>query len=350
MKDDQKNLILIIAVLAILFFLGNFSLNKLYSKDVDSSTYHWVDVEKNQSKEKADILKNDQLLFLLAGVDKSASQDTSSYDATRSDTMMLVKANFKTGEICLISLPRDSFVQVNDQYTKLTHAHAYGGMDLTMETIRKWLNLDLDYYVEINFDAVKTIVDSMGGVEYEIPDNGIEYRVADTKGNWKTLEPGKQKLNGEDALAFLRFRSGYATGDIGRIHAQQDFMKSFANQFLSQSKIKQAPAMVQLVVNDVNTNIPFHELSSLLGKIEVFKEAKLETYIIPGDGRYFQSVAYFIPYPKKTNKLIQEELSDFCFEAPYNQKEIDDLNYRFGPMEEELEEGGEENSAQDSQR
>lgn len=344
MQENKKRLMIIALVLSLLLLFGWIGLDTLYSKKANSDQYHWVDVENAKGKEEPGILKDHQFLFLLAGVDINTDQLSTNKEKTRSDTLMLVKANFETGEITLISLPRDAYVKVNDQYTKLNHAHAYGGIDLTMKTIRDWLSLDLDYYVEVNFDAVKTIVDSLGGVEYEIPDNGIEYRVADTKGNWKVLEPGKQKLNGEDALAFLRFRNGYATGDIGRVQAQQDFLKTFAHQFLAQANIKTAPAMVQLLIHDVNTNIPFRQLGVLLGKMEVFKGKSLRTFTLPGDGKYYQSVSYYIPYPKKTNQLIQEELASFCHKPPYDQEEISELIYRFGPMEEEAE----EESAQES--
>lgn len=346
MQENKKRLVIIALALALLLLLGDLGLNELYKKKADSGQYKWVDVEGTKKKSEDGLLKDDQLLFLLAGIDINTDKVTADKEKTRSDTLMLVKANFETGEITLISLPRDSFVQVNGQYTKLNHAHSYGGIDLTMKTVREWLNLDLNYYVEVNFDAVKTIVDSLGGVDYEIPDNGIEYKVADTKGNWKVLKPGKQKLKGEDALAFLRFRNGYSTGDIGRVKAQQDFLKTFARQFLDQANIKTAPAMVQLMINDVNTNIPFRKLGALLGKLDVFKGADLRTFTLPGDGKYYHSVSYYIPYPNQTNQLIMKELASFCTEVPYDQEEISDLISRFGPMEEEAE----EQSAQESQR
>ena len=76
---------------------------------------------------------------------------------------MLCKINSETGKVDILSIPRDSRVKVRDEFTKVNHAHAYGGIELTLKTLRDFLGLDIDYYAEINFEAVVNIVDEIGG-------------------------------------------------------------------------------------------------------------------------------------------------------------------------------------------
>src|SRR5690554_5284168 len=101
-----------------------------------------------------------EILFLLMGVD---AKDVKKSKGRRTDTMMLVKVNFDTGEINLLSIPRDTRVAVKGKQDKITHAHAYGGVELTMKTVRDFLNLDIDYYVKVDYQIVMDIVDEIGG-------------------------------------------------------------------------------------------------------------------------------------------------------------------------------------------
>lgn len=224
---------------------------------------------------------------------------------------MLVKVDFAQGRIQLVSLPRDSYVPVQGKMTKLTHAHYYGDIDLTLQTIRDWLGIDLDNYVEVNYMAVQHIVDGMGGIEYTIPDNGIEYRIFDTNYVYSTLKPGKQTLDGAQALGYLRFRKGYAEGDIGRVRAQQEFLQAFVQQALSADHIAMLPSIVQTVFTDVKTNISWTTIVSMLGRLDDLKGAKLETATLPGQGKYIRGISYYVTDPEGTRKMIEENFGEY---------------------------------------
>jgi len=164
-----------------------------------------------------------ELLFLVLGLDSDDFSGATT-EQNRTDTMILAKVNFETGKIDMLSIPRDSRVMVNGKLDKINHAHHYGGLKMAMKTTRDFLNLDIDYYVRVNFFSVKDIVDVLGGIEVDVP---VQVDVAEDNIH---LKPGKQILNGKQALQFARFRAGYTEGDLGRVKSQQLIIKALDNK------------------------------------------------------------------------------------------------------------------------
>ena len=267
-----------------------------------------------------------ELLFLLVGLDEDDSEVTGQ-DHSRTDTMMLVKANFESGKVDIISIPRDSKVLVNGKYDKINHAHAYGGMVNTMQTIINFLNIDLDYFVTVDFEAVEEIVDAIGGVvvhsphRIQVPQVGVD------------IPEGEVRLNGKEALQFVRHRSGFVTGDLGRIENQQNFMKDLAAQILKPQNIAKLPSMLEVYKDNVKTNIPSGTIATLLPKAVNIKIDEMESHTIPGTDGYEtvhgKGVSYFFPDKEKTKKLVKEVLGDYMldgersFESPVQDDEID---------------------------
>lgn len=313
MKTFFKRM-LFIAIAGIAFFLiANDRLDRMYAQEQkDSGTGAkvvlddgWLDVEKVASQKNVGRVVDHELFFLLTGIDARDGEPS------RTDTMMLVKANFDKGTIDIISLPRDSYVSIEGEMTKLNHAHAYGGIDLTIQTIRDWLGIDLDYYVEVDFKAVQEIVDAMGGIKYTIPgDEPLHYYIESTRQN-KELQPGPQTLNGEQALGFLRYREGYIEGDLGRVRAQQDFMKAAISQALSPEHIGSFPSFVKTYFDRVKTNIPWNEIVGLLQKIGSMKNAKITTHVLEGDGQEIDGVFYYIVDEESTSVMLHQILDNY---------------------------------------
>lgn len=301
--------------LSILLIAGVYAvesgvLDRMYAKEqIDAKTGDritlddgWIDVEKIASQKEVGRVVEHELFFLLTGVDLNDGQESTH---SRSDTMMLFKANFKTGDIDLISLPRDSRVMVKDNLTKLNHAHSMGGIDLTIETIRKWLNVDLDYYVEVDFQAVQDIVDGMGGIDYTVPE-GVNFEFEGV-----TIQEGPQKMDGAHALAYLRHRKGYAEGDLGRVKAQQDFLKTMLKEAIKPDKIGSIPSYIKTYFDRVRTNIPWNEIVGMLTQIGSLHADSLHTHIIPGEGKYIDGVSYYVVDDAKTKEMIVENLSNY---------------------------------------
>lgn len=269
--------------------------------------------------EEGNVIKQvnlDEVLFLLVGVDtKDVSEiQVGKDEATgiRSDTMMLCKVNFKDGSIKIMSLPRDSRLKVKGSLDKLNHAHSYGGMKLLMKTVREFTNLDVDYYVRVDYGAVKALVNAIGGVDVEITQK-MKYHDT-TKGMELHIdfEPGMQRLDGDDAIRFLRFRS-YKRGDEDRVVAQQYFLTQMIKQVLEPKNILSLPKMFDAYLKYIDTNMDpkiIYQGISLAGKLD---SENIETMTIPGYGatRKEDGISYYFVDAKGTKAMIEEHFSEY---------------------------------------
>ena len=244
----------------------------------------------------------DVLTFLMVGVDADEDPDLGAHG--RTDTMMVVRVNFKTGAIKLLSLPRDSRVDIDGNLDKLNHAHAYGGIQKLREVLQSNFGIRVDYYVKVTFDAVKEMVDAMGGITLNVP---VEIHEPTLH---VMLDPGVQTLDGNEALMFVRYRKGYENGDIGRVQAQQYFMKEFVKQLLSPKNIWNLPDLVTSFYKYVETNMLLGQIVKLLPYANKLSSEKMDVYTLPGDGEYIGDTSYYILDWPATNAMIREVFSD----------------------------------------
>ena len=252
---------------------------------------------------------NDSILFLLMGVD---SDDIDEYSGIRTDTMMLTNIDLETGEVNILSLPRDLRVEVRGRMDKLNHAHSYDGVELAVETVKDFLNIDLENYVKMDYKAVKEVVEAIDGVEIDVQ-RRMYY--ADTSAKpplYIDLQPGVQVLDGDEALQFLRWRqnsdgTGYPEGDIGRIGAQQNFVKELMKQSLKPKNIVRLPTFVNAYWDYVDTNISLGQIARAALAANKIDLNKLETATVPGYGERIDGVDYWI-YDKEETELVIEDM------------------------------------------
>lgn len=236
------------------------------------------------------------VLVLLAGVD-----DTGSGDPQRTDTLMLLRYTAHNGKFVGLSIPRDTRVVIQGEKDKINHAYAYGGIDLTMRTIRHFLGIDLDYYFIVDYETVRAVVDAMGGVRYDVP-------AEITPMEAEQFTTGEHVLDGEEALVFLRHRNSYVMGDIGRVNAQQDFIKTMAQQLLSPAKLLRYPFVLQAIRNHAVTNLPVLTLLKMAPSF-LIKGQDLRMETIPGEGEMIEGVSYYIADPEATLDLVDQLFS-----------------------------------------
>lgn len=303
-KRFYISFIISIIIFSFIFIILN---DTLFSQDTKPATTDIYDELNNDDEESKEV--KDEVLFLILGVD---SNDLDKYSNIRTDTMILSKVNFKTGEIDLLSIPRDTRTMVGGKLDKINHAHSYGGVDLTLRTVSEFLNIDLDYYVKINYDAVKEVVDEIGGVEidvprrmkYDDPTHGKELHI--------NIDRGIQTLNGDKSLEYLRFRS-YQDGDLGRVKAQQLFIKEFVNQTFSLKNVFKIPKLIKTYYDYVDTNIPMKTiLKGATFKKEDISE-NMNTNTIPGVARTINGISYYIYEEEGTDNLVEEMFGDYIY-------------------------------------
>lgn len=241
----------------------------------------------------------DEFLFLLAGVD-STGEET----GTRTDTLMLVKANVDEKSIDLISIPRDSKVEINGYMDKINAAHSYGGIDLTMQTIRDFLGINLTYFCVIPFEAVVEGIDAIGGIDIEVD----EY-VASAM----DISPGIHHFTGEEALNYVRFRKGYENADLGRISTQQDFMMQFINEMTKSKNLPKLPIAYLAMKDKIKTNINFSKLSQLAFSFRSLDKSDIEMVKLDGYVTYEDDISYFEVYDESIEEIRSDYLYNFAY-------------------------------------
>jgi LCP family protein required for cell wall assembly len=223
----------------------------------------------------------------------------------RSDTIMLAFIDMEGGAINLLSIPRDTRVELAEGKgtTKINHAFAYGGVTLTRKTIESFLDVEIDRYVMVDFEGFSDIIDALGGIDYDVEQR--MYRPVENI----DLQPGFQHLDGYNALAYVRWR-GTATADIGRIERQQKFLKTVLDQVMSAGTIFRLPQLANTVNEAIQTDFSLKELTALINIYKDLTEVSFNSDMLPGEGTTINGISYWTYYPTQTKELV-EQMQDF---------------------------------------
>lgn len=251
-----------------------------------------------------ELVKGGRQNILLLGLDEGTIGASEDNNRHRSDTMMLFTIDGKNKSIKALSIPRDTRITLGRFGTqKINAAMAYGGVDLAVETVRDFLKVPIHNYVVVNLKGFREIVDAVGGVEINI-EKPMVYR--DRAGGLDiNIQPGLQILDGKKAEEYIRFRD-YPQADLGRIEAQQKFIKALAKTLLKPQTLLKLPKIIDVVQNNVNTDIAPMEMASLANLARQITSSDIKTYTLPGEGKYIANTSYFIPYQNEMNELIDE--------------------------------------------
>ncbi len=252
----------------------------------------------------------DEILVLFLGVD---GNDVNQEKGLRTDTMILGKANFDTGEIELLSIPRDTRVQINGKEDKINHAHSFGGPKLAMRTVEDFLHIDIDYYVKVDFVGIKEIVDAIGGVELDIKERMYYHDPVAKPPLLIDFQPGVQELNGQEAHNFLRFRS-YPNGDIGRVEAQQYFMKELAKQLLTPKNLLRMDRLIKTYYDYVDTNIAISTMLKYGLAAKNLEVDNMRTEMVPGESTMINGISYWSYDMLETSLLVEELFGEYKIE------------------------------------
>lgn len=181
----------------------------------------------------------------------------------RTDAMVLATFNPDEKSIKMVNIPRDSYVEIVGRYKwdKINHAHAFGGVDMTIDTVENLLDIPVDYFVTLNFDAFMKIIDELGGIEVNSPMTFTEKDNA-TYGTI-VIEEGPQTLNGEEALAYVRMRKHDPRGDLGRGERQKEVISAIIEKGTSFSTITRFGPLLDSLEGNLHTNFTFGEILSM---------------------------------------------------------------------------------------
>ncbi|QZY57079.1 LCP family protein [Crassaminicella profunda] len=302
MKKFFKVLVIAFICFAVVMCTGTYIFTS--SVNVKGQGYNGQGVVSEDGPPK----KEERVNVLVVGVD---AKDVESAKRARTDTMMLATFDPNTKNVDIISIPRDTRVVIRGRRNKekINHAHAYGGMDLSMKAVKDLLGIPVHYYVEINYAAVGKVVDDVGGVEIDVPMNMKYYDPKADPPLKINLKKGKQVLDSNKAMQFLRFRKGYINQDLGRINAQHAFLKALADKLLSPKIITKLPKLIRTFNTYVDTNMSIGEMSSYALQAKGTKIEDIHMVTIPGEPKKINGLWYYIPDMNKTKPMIDQIFS-----------------------------------------
>ncbi|MGG1911816.1 LytR family transcriptional regulator [Priestia megaterium] len=237
------------------------------------------DVSEKRS-EKVSFSKRDPISILLLGVDQRSG------DRGRSDSLILMTVNPKDQSMKMVSIPRDTRTEIVGKGTtdKINHAYAFGGVDMAVNTVEKFLDVPVDYYVQVNMESFKDIVDAVGGVTVN-NDLNFDY-------DGYSFKKGNLTLDGKEALAYSRMRKQDPRGDFGRQMRQRQIIEGVIEEGASVQSLANYGTILDTIGTNVRTNLTFDDMKQIQSN---YKDARhnVEQLQVDGKGEKIDGIYYY---------------------------------------------------------
>ncbi|HPU08189.1 MAG TPA: LCP family protein [Candidatus Atribacteria bacterium] len=228
-----------------------------------------------------------------------------SIEPRRSDTIILVGINSQIDEILLFFVPRDSRLLVPGRgYDKVNHSYAQGGIGLLRQTLEGALGIKIPYFVEVDYEGFEKVIDALGGVEIEV-EKPLKY-VDKAQDLYIDIPAGKQWLDGERALQYVRFRYDQL-GDIGRIKRQQNFLQALLDKVDNDSLlVTRLPQLIESTREALSTNLTGDYLKQLVMWFQGLNDRIIRMETMPGEPTYINGVSYWEPDLEASREIVQK--------------------------------------------
>ena len=271
--------------------------------------------------ELGDLFKSDRINIVLLGFDRSAARDKGQ-SLFRPDTIMIASINVKEAGVALVSIPRDSYVQIHgtDIHDKINHSYMHGyyragesedphdaALQTTLLTIQDFLGgIPLHAYVTVDMDGAANVIDSIGGVYYD-----VEFDVRSDFGRGRILVPkGYQLLDGKQFMHYVRTRAGDQGGERGRTERQQEILIALFDQLKSSGSLVKLPEIYRGVDASTETSLTIPQIAALgLFGLRV-DSSEISTNVFSGQGqlsyRNGQNIWYLVINEEARVKIIEE--------------------------------------------
>ena len=277
--------------------------------------------ENDREEDPLVAYEEEQFNIVLLGFDRSESR-IQAQNLFRPDTIIIAAVNFRTAEVSLLSIPRDSYVKISgsETYDKINHAYAYGflravegedphqsGLQTTLSTIEDLLGgVPLHEYMALDIDGGANIIDIIGGLQYDVE---FEMRIKSGKREF-TLEEGYQQLDGNQFMGYVRYRSNQHGGDWGRIERQQKILIALLKKLKSEGRLRDLEDIRRLADQYIETNLSIYQVATLAAFALRFNFADINTFILDGQGqlsyRDGQHTWYWVINEEKRVDTIKE--------------------------------------------
>jgi polyisoprenyl-teichoic acid--peptidoglycan teichoic acid transferase len=272
----------------------------IYKSLNDAVTTMHTPIEREKSEKRTknvEFHEQDPFSVLMLGVDERKG------DKGRSDTMIVLTVNPNTGSVKMLSIPRDTRTEIVGHGTtdKINHAYAFGGVEMSMDTVENFLDIPIDYFVQINMESFQEIVDSVGGVT-------VNNDIAFSYGGY-TFPEGKIDLDGKKALAFSRMRYEDPRGDFGRQLRQREIIQAVLREGASVSSLWNFDDIFDALGKNVKTNLTFEQMVDIQKNYKNAAKKVEQIQFKQGTGTKINGIYYYI-VPDAELTDVQSKLKD----------------------------------------
>ncbi len=232
-------------------------------------------------------------------------------EQVRSDVITLFNYDPMKSKLNILSITRDTMVYHKGRRMKINALIGRGGEKLIIEKVEEMTGLTIDYYLTVNFSGFRKIIDILGGVEVDVPFD-MNYDDPEQKLHIH-LNKGRQILDGDKAEQFVRYRKGntlgqgYTEGDLGRVKAQQVFLKELVEQKVRLKYLIKADDVFLTLNQYSKTNISLSDISFYYKYLKNVNSIQIQTYTTPGNSSYVDGLWYFIYDELKTRQMIENK-------------------------------------------
>lgn len=249
--------------------------------------------KKDNPSKKEKIIDCEPMTLAIFGSDEREDE------ISRSDVIMVLKYEPLNQKVIMISVPRDSRVEIPGKgVTKINAAYAYGGADLQIKTLEDLFHTTIDHYIHLNFVGFINIIDAIGGVKINAKKNFYD----EDNPTQIYIKKGKITLDGEKLLRYVRFRDD-EEGDFGRIKRQQEVIASICKKFIKDNTWTKIPKFIDIFKNNIDSNIDWKEIIDVAWNMKDIKSINIEAYTLKTHSKIIQNSWFEIIDESSLNEL-----------------------------------------------
>ena len=300
----------LVLALVLIFGYFYFYLTRFNNSAVDLNKKGTVE---NLDKDQIEKIKNSgkSCNILVMGVDVGTPGATNANDPKRTDTLILAHYNAESKKINLVSIPRDTLIEIDNKNKKINAAHAIGGVTYTVDAVEKLLGIRIDYYGKIDYEGFRNIINAIGGLDMDIT------RKMDYDDPTQDLSIHFEKgtnvhLDGKKAEEFFRWRqnsdgTGFADGDLGRIQNQHMFITKIMEKLKSPIIVLKIPSILSAIQNSVETNMDAKDILKYGYIFATIDKEKFSMDTVKGDLKTLHGQSFLV-YDEDKNKDVVSKL------------------------------------------
>lgn len=279
-KHTLRRVFMVLGIILVLGLVGGVAWGYSFWRSVDYELVKPVMKEKAFRQVITPPKPKEPYNILLLGSDIRPGEK-----AARSDTIIVARVDEKRKKVWMISIPRDTKAEIPGYGTdKINAAHFYGGPTLTVKTVERFLDVEINHYMEVEFEGFEGVVDSLGGVWIDVDTDIDDWNAAShsKKHKAKKIDKGYQLLDGEHALTYVRSRD-FPDADFTRMRHQQTFFKALAAQSMRVRNVARIPKMVRSFARFTTTDMSVSELVRAANALRGMPGENLQATTVKGE-------------------------------------------------------------------